>query len=320
MKKSYPILCALLLALIMTGCASVEKGVYDLGISAERSLSHMKAGFVTVDSQTIAYLERPGAGETIVLLHGFGANKDNWVRFVRSIPKEYRVIALDLPGHGDSSKLMDKTYDIDFIEEGFAHAADALGLTRFHIAGNSMGGYVSMLYTARNPQRIQTMCLMDTAGIVSPQPSDLQLALLEGRHPLTPVSEEEFYELLKFAFYKKPFIPWPVTSVLARMTVESSAFNRKMWDDIKFRNSDMAPLLPGFHVPVLVVWGDRDRITHVSATEVLKRSLPDSKLVIMEDCGHMPMLERPKETARHYVSFLMKHRITADPGGSPGKG
>jgi len=300
-------LAALVLIFLITGCASIKNGLYDLGISTERSLSGMKEGSVVVDGQTTAYLERPGKGETIVLLHGFGANKDNWVRFVRYIPSEYRVIALDLPGHGDSSRLNDRTYTISFITDGFAQGVDALGLTRFHLAGNSMGGYVSMLYNLRNPQRVATLCLVDTAGIVSPQPSDLQRALEQGQNPLIPSTEKEFYALMDYAFYKKPFLPWPVPSVLARMAVESSAFNKKMWTDINFQRSDMAPLLPDLHLPVLVLWGDRDRITNVSTTEVLEKSLSSQDTVIMKDCGHLPMVERPKEAAGHYVSFLRKH-------------
>ena len=309
MRKKLLFITVLLLVSLSSGCASFKHGIYDFMISADRSKSGLKQGLVQIPGQTMAYLERPGTGETIVLIHGFGANKDNWIRFTRNIPAEYRVIAFDMPGHGDNAKAEDKTYSIDYLTESLGQAVDALKLGRFHIAGNSMGGYISILYTARNPQRVMSMLLLDNAGLqtVSPQPSDLQIAVAKGLSPRTPASEEDFTELMKYAFHKEPFIPWPITSVLAERAVESSVFTKKMWIDLNTHDIDLLPLLPTLKLPILVIWGDHDRILHVSTTEILKRFLPDAEIIIMKECGHMPMLERPEETARHYLSFLNKH-------------
>jgi abhydrolase domain-containing protein 6 len=303
---------SLLIVLLIAGCTSMKEGLFNWGVSAERSMSAMKPGSVSIGNQTIAYLERPGKGETIVLLHGFGANKDNWPRFVRYIPKEYRVIALDLPGHGDSSKFSDQTYTIEFITQGIAQAMDALKLTKFHLAGNSMGGYVTMLYSVNNPQRVITACLIDTAGIRSPQKSDLQIALDQGKNILVAETDAEFDTLLSYAFYSQPFIPWPGKSVLAKKTVEASAFHMKIWNDLKHDKDtfDFTPRLTEIKPPVLLIWGDRDRITHVSAAKVIESHVPGIESVILKDCGHMPMLERPKETAGYYVAFLKKHPKT----------
>ncbi|HPJ92944.1 MAG TPA: alpha/beta hydrolase [Deltaproteobacteria bacterium] len=310
MKKVFRLLLTAFLVCLASSCTTFKQGMYDFMINADRSRSHLETGTVTIDGQTIAYLERPGSGEVIVLVHGFGANKDNWVRFVRYIPAPYRVLAFDMPGHGDSSKLKDKTYSIDFMADSLHEAVTTLELERFHIAGNSMGGYISMLYTARNPDQVITMNLIDAAGLISetPQPSDLQLALERGESPLTPETNEEFIELLGYAFHEKPFIPWPITSVLAERAVASSAFTKKMWKDFHTNSTDIVPVLPKLDLPVLVIWGDKDRILHVSTTEVLGRCLPDVETIIMKDCGHMPMLERPKETAGHYVSFLSRNK------------
>ena len=313
MKKVTYVLFSLLFLTFLCGCTSVQESMYDVGISAERSLSGMDEAFVTVQGQRTAYLERQGTGETIVLLHGFGANKDNWLRFTRSLPKEYRVIAFDLPGHGDTSKANDKAYTIDFITQGFADAAEALKLDRFHIAGNSMGGWVGILYTNRNPERVITLGLFDTAGINSPEPSDLFKALEKGRNILIPTSEEAFEELMAYAFTKEPFIPWPVPLVLARKSVADAPFKQKMWNDIRSTYKDVASVLPDLRLPVLILWGAQDRITHVSSVHVLERYLPNSKTVIMPDCGHMPMLERPQEAALDYVAFLKEHPKTPSP-------
>jgi abhydrolase domain-containing protein 6 len=310
MKKGICLLFSLLLLTFLSSCTPVQQSMYDVGIAAERLLSGMDEAFVTVQGQRTAYLERQGSGETIVLLHGFGADKDNWIRFTRALPKEYRVIAFDLPGHGDNLKDNDNTYTIDFITQGFADAADALKLDRFHIVGNSMGGWVGILYTNRNPERVITLGLFDTAGINSPEPSDLVKAIEKGQNILIPTSEDAFKELMGYAFYKEPFIPWPVPLVLARKSVADAPFKQKMWKDIRSTYKDVASILPDLRLPVLILWGAQDRITHVSSVQVLERYLPNSKTVIMPDCGHMPMLERPKEAAMDYVTFLKEHPKT----------
>jgi pimeloyl-ACP methyl ester carboxylesterase len=188
-------------------------------------------------------------------------------------------------------------------------AVNALGISKFHLAGNSMGGWISILYATRNPNKVITLCLVDNAGLqgVSPEQSDLALALLKGQSPLTPTSKEEFDELLEYAFFNKPFIPWPITSVLADRAMASSDFNKKMWKEFTTQSTDIYPLLADLNLPVLVIWGDKDRILHVSTTELLRKSLRNSEIIIMKDCGHLPMLERPQETAGYYVTFLSKH-------------
>jgi pimeloyl-ACP methyl ester carboxylesterase len=240
----------------------------------------------------------------VVLLHGFGADKDNWVRFVRHLPEEYRVIAIDLPGHGSSTRDAQTTYTIDFITRGFAGAVDALGLDQFHLAGNSMGGYVAVLYSFHNPDKVLTLGLIDPAGATSSAPSDLQLAIERGENPLVPKSREGFDTLMAYGFHKKPFIPWPITDVLANRYIERSAFNEKMWKDIHDNWKDIAQYLGSLKMPVLLVWGEKDRILHVSSVSVYRRCIPQVKTVILENCGHVPMLELPKVAADRYASFL----------------
>ncbi len=307
MKKYVGILFFLLVLTILGGCASVQDSLFDAGIRTERFMSDMHGSSVTVKGRQIAYLERRGTGETIVLLHGFGSNKDTWVRFTRSLPGEYHVIAFDLPGHGDSTKENDETYTIDFITQVFAEAADALKLNRFHLAGNSMGGWVGMLYTNRNPERVITLGLFDTAGANSPEASDLYKAILEGNNILVPASESDFYNLLKYVYHKEPSLPWPVKPVLARRAVEDAPFRQKMFKDIWGNPEDIAPVLPDLRLPVLILWGAQDRMTHISTIKVLERYLLNSRTVIIPDCGHVPMLEKPKETALEYAAFLKEH-------------
>ena len=308
MKRNLKRIAVFLMVCLLAGCASFKLSVFNFMISSDRSRSGLTLSSVNVNGHTMSYLERPGKGETIVLIHGFTANKDNWTRFVRYIPKEYRVIAFDLPGHGDSDKPVDQTYTLDYMASNLDQAVNILRISKFHLAGNSMGGWISIFYTAQYPQKIISLCLLDNAGIPSPQPSDLELAMSKGHNPFIITSREEFDEFLKYVFYKQPFMPWPITSVLADRAIASCDFYKKVGNDLLTKSTDISPLLAGLNVPVLVIWGDKDRIIHVSTTEVLKKSLPNSEIVIMKDCGHAPMLERPQETAQDYVSFLTRHK------------
>jgi abhydrolase domain-containing protein 6 len=311
MKRYALAFTAALLLFAAAGCSpSAQRSIYERLVSMDRAASHLTPRAVDVGNLTMTYLERPGSGDTLVLVHGFSGEKDNWTRFVRYLPKEYRVIAIDMPGHGDSDKPANATYTAEFFTEYLSRAVDALKLGKFHLAGNSMGGYISILYASRNPGRVIDLCLIDNAGIFkeAPKQSDLMIAMAHGKSPLTPTTEADFDVLLDYAFYKKPFMPWPVKNVLRRKALESGPFVKKMFKDFNSDLVDPVPLLPGLRMPVLVIWGDHDRILHVSTTEVLDKGLPDKEIVIMKNCGHVPMLERPKETAGYYASFLGRHK------------
>jgi abhydrolase domain-containing protein 6 len=291
----------------LCGCASIQQSLFDFSISAERKSADMVFKTIQISDQEIAYLERAGSGETIVFLHGFAADKDNWVRFTRQIPKDYRILAIDLPGHGDSGRDFNKTYDLQYITKGFSEVVENLNLDRFHLAGNSMGGYVSKIYAVSNPGKVITLGLFDSAGIVSPIPSDLELALKRGENPLIVNSKEDFERLMDLAFYKQPFLPWPMRTVVAKKYIGHGAFDRKMWNDIWANRVEATDLLPRLQMPVFLIWGDKDRILHVSSVEVYQQNIPHMETVILENCGHAPMLERPAESAGFYVTFLKKN-------------
>ncbi|MCP4117581.1 MAG: alpha/beta fold hydrolase [Desulfobacteraceae bacterium] len=292
--------------LFCTGCSIVEEPAFRFGLSMERSKSRMEKKSVMVEGRTLCYLEREGVGDVMVFLHGFGANKDNWLRFARYIPESYRVIAVDLPGHGESSLDFPGAYDVFSMERRLASAVDKLGLTRFHLAGNSMGGLVSLVYSQNRPEQILSLGLFDSAGVLTSVKSDFFKALDQGRNPLIVSTRKEYDDLLALCFEEEPFLPWPARNVLARRHMERNEHNRKMWKDL-FSDTDDTPVrkeLPKLTPPVLVIWGDRDRVLDVSGAMVFKTMIPDATLKIIENCGHVPMVEKPEETALIYMAFM----------------
>ncbi len=312
MKNKIVFLIQILLLALLSGCASMQDNIYRFGIDRERSQSDLVYKTVDVDGEKVSYLEREGKGETVVLLHGFTADKNNWLRFVRYLPETYRVLAIDMPGHGDNFQDPAKKYDPVSLSQGIEKTIDSIGLKRFHIAGNSLGGLVSKIYASNHSDNVITLGLFDSAGVTSPTPSEFRVALEKGVNPFVVKTREDYDRLGEYAFYDEPFLPWPVHSVMARKYISRNDFNQKMFADLRsspvfLDEKAQLELLSHLKMPVFVIWGDQDRLIHVSSVEIYQKQLPQAETVILKDCGHLPMLELPEESAMHYAEFLKKH-------------
>jgi abhydrolase domain-containing protein 6 len=301
-------IAAVLLSVIsvLGGCMGFEDKLFNLALSVERQRSNLTLKTLRIDQENIVYLEREGRGETVVLLHGFAANKDTWLRFVRYLPKQYRVLVIDLAGHGDRSEVMEmgSPFDVGHMKADFSRITNRLGVEHFHLAGNSLGGYVATFYARENPHKLITLGLFAAAGVWSPKPSDFQLALEKESNPLLVDSPQGFDQLMDLVFYEKPWTPWPVRSVLERELIKKYGFYKKMWDDIWRSRKDVAAFLPEIKIPVFLLWGDKDRILDVSSVAVYQKYLPDVQTRIIEDCGHGLIIEKPEEAANAYAKFL----------------
>jgi len=310
-KKVFSYLLAL--AVILFGLMALfPEDTTTLAVALERSASGLDHKTVIVDGETWHYLEGgPVDAEVLLLLHGFGGDKDNWTRFARSLTTDYRVIAPDLPGFGESVWHPDWDYSLFPQRDRVNAFVQALGLRQFHIAGNSMGGHLAALYTDRYPDEVISLALLDNAGVEAPEESDFWRALAKGKNPLIAESVGDFDVLLSFAAYKKPFVPWPVKGVFARWAVDHAESNDAIFDAyISDRSTGLEPILADINEPVLIVWGEFDRILDVSSVDVMTALLPQAEVVIMKDTGHIPMLERPAKTAALYLDFLAKNPLS----------
>lgn len=272
---------------------------------AERQLAGLSARTATVDGLTIHYYEGgPADGDTLVMIHGFGANRDNWLRLARHFTERYRVIALDLPGFGESSK-PDASYDVASQTERLHAFVTALNIEKPHLIGNSMGGHIAALYAARYPDQVSSIALLDNAGITSPRMSEMFQMIERGQpNPLVVRKTEDFGTLMDFVFVNPPPLPDSLKRHFAAQSMANQAHYDMIFTQLREQYVPLEPELPKIQVPVLVLWGDQDRVLDVSSIEVMKPLLQKPTVVVMKDCGHAPMIERPEETAQHYQAFL----------------
>lgn len=278
-----------------------------LVLGTVRKWGRMSAKSVVVDGITWPYLEGgPTDGEIVVLLHGFGGDKNNWPLYARYLTKKYRVIAPDLPGFGENVRDPDWHYGGTAQTERLHAFFTELGLDNVHLAGNSMGGFIGLVYALTYPDRLKSLTLIDAAGVTSTNKSELELAIDEGKNPLVATSMDEFDRLMDFVMHKR--IPSPRFMMQAMLEIQIR--HREFLDNVFWSITDEAlhdPLterLGEISMPTLIIWGRHDRVIDVSCAVVMAAGIPDNRVVILEDAGHIPMIESPRETAIHHIRLI----------------
>jgi len=287
---------------LLGGCANIAPRVTDAAISFERGRADLVRKDVSLpDGLHMAYLEG-GRGEPLVLVHGFGGNKDNFTRVARWLTPHYRVIVPDLVGFGESSHPLDASYAYAAQAERLHAFVRALALENAHFGGNSMGGAVVLSYAAQYRSEVASLWLLDAAGIPEAPVSELRKIIeTTGRNPLLVATEDDFAHLLTFAMSDPPYIPRMVVNVMAQERIRNQAIERRAFEQIA--TDSVTRQVHGLPTPTLIVWGDEDRLLHVGTAEMLHTLLPRSQVIVMPHVGHMPMVERPEQSAQDYLRF-----------------
>jgi pimeloyl-ACP methyl ester carboxylesterase len=238
-----------------------------------------------------------------VLLHGFGGNKDNFTRVARYLTPKYRVIVPDLLGFGESAHPQEASYAYEAQARRVHDFLQTLQLPgQPHLGGNSMGGGVALSYAAQYRGEVASLWLLDPAGLPEAPASELrQVIETSGRNPLLVSNEEEFAQLLAFAMSDPPFLPRAVMDVMARERIGNQALEKKIFWQIA--PESLKPQVTGLATPALIVWGAEDRLLHPGTAELLHGLLAQSQVVVMPKVGHVPMVERPQESAQDYLRF-----------------
>lgn len=247
------------------------------------------------------YLEG-GQGEPLLLLHGFGADKDNFTRVARFLTPHFRVIVPDLTGFGESSHPQQADYSPLAQAARLRDFMHALGIRNLHLGGSSMGGQIALSYAALHPAEVKSLWLLDPAGLWSAPESELQKIIREtGKNPLLARTEDEFAATFKFVMNDPPYIPRTMLNAMSRGRIRNFDLEQRIFRQIEADSVEQR--VAGLGIPALIVWGENDRALSVASAATLHKLLPKSQVIIMPGIGHLPMIENPQRSAGDYLKF-----------------
>lgn len=248
-----------------------------------------------------AYLEG-GKGEPLMLLHGFGANKDNFVRVAKYLTPHYRVVIPDHIGFGESAKPDKADYSPRVQAERLRALAKELGIPKLHLGGNSMGGHIALTYAALYPKEVASLWLLAPAGVWSAPPSEMRRRIeTGGRNPMIVRNEDEFAELVAGLTVVPMPIPRRFLDVIAQERIRNQALEQRIFKQLA--EDSVEKRVRGLATPALIVWGAQDRVLHPGSAGILQMLLTRSEVVLLQGVGHVPMLEQPEKSALDYLQF-----------------
>lgn len=271
-----------------------------------------QAGLVSALAQlsygNVEYLrsknEAESSSEAIVMLHGAAADKTSWTRFAKYLGGKFLLVIPDLPGHGKSVADINLDYSINAQAERLQEFLATLGIKRVHLIGNSMGGTIAIHLAATSPNFVASLVLIDAAGFEA-SPSWLRQHVAHtGINPMIELRDASDYRaMMRIGIEAPPYIPGIILSALARVFVKRKAINQKIVKDIE-RDMDQTGSLAKIVAPALIIWGAADKVEHVDNAELLHQRLTNSRKIVMEGIGHVPMVEAPKQVAGACISFF----------------
>ncbi len=248
----------------------------------------------------------------IVLLHGASSSLHTWDGWARALREQRRVIRFDLPGFALTGPSPDNDYSMDAYVRFVRVAMDQLGVQRFVIAGNSLGGKIAWYTAAAMPQRVAGLILVDADGYSRESLTTEQSVPLGFRIAATPglrlLAEYTLPRgVVERSLHHVYGDPSKVTPELVDqyMAMTRREGNRKaLVRRIEQGGSGRVELLATIKAPTLILWGGKDRVTPPELAQRFAGAIAGSRLVMFDDLGHMPQEEDPQRTAAQVSRFL----------------
>ena len=232
-----------------------------------------------------------GKGEPILLLHGLFGNLSNWGHVVDEFSSSHRVIVPRLPFYSTPLSRERLNDLVTYVENFIDHHQ----LSIVSVMGNSLGGHVALLYTIRNPYRVENLVLTGSSGLFENS--------FGGTFPR--VRDYKFIsDKVKETFYQKQVITKELVDEVFH-TVQNPANAISLIGLARAaQRHNVADLLYGVNTPTLLIWGRQDTVTPPEVAEEFHALLPMSEIVILDHCGHVPMMEQPTLFNQHVRNFL----------------
>jgi abhydrolase domain-containing protein 6 len=243
--------------------------------------------------------------QTVVLVHGYTGSKENWYRVAQQLKGRYRVVIPDLPGWGQSERKNDADY-------GYMAQSERLAAFIGAITAKTGGQPVIATTAARAPGRVARVGLIDAAGVRF-EDNQFGLDVLAGKNPFAVEDAASLERYLATVFHKRdarPWVPWPADKLYILQRRRDAAFEQRVLDKIGRGEERFLPGLAATQIkqPTLLLWCKQDRVIDPSAMTLYARSIDHATQVLLNDCGHMSLMERPGDTAGAIVMLIERGR------------
>ena len=229
----------------------------------------------------------PEHARPMLLLHGLGDSLAGWAQVAGALAKDYRVHLIDLPGHGLSHRPPD--WRLETLTRAIASYAEALHEPA--LVGHSLGGWIALRLVLSRAVKPSSLTLVNPAG------ATLDRALWQPFRALVSARDRKgVARYLERAFHRPPVALrlFPSEVIKSMWTEASQGILDSLAETDFLREADLASLT----APLRLVWGARDRLLPEGTLEFFQRALPNAKLVLLPDTGHLPHLESPRALAR----------------------
>jgi pimeloyl-ACP methyl ester carboxylesterase len=253
---------------------------------------------VLVHGHKLAYYEA-GKGSVVILIHGLGADSRHWAANVDALSQNFRLIALDQIGYGQSDKPMMR-YTVERFTDYLHGFLEALKIPKASLVGNSLGGWVALDFSIRYPAMVDKLVLVDAAGL---RPSAALKMPEGGPKQLTPTNVHWFFDLMEANKQ------WMATDL------GTQAFERHVRNGDSYTvASSVAEMLAGHEfedtkldrvkAPTLIIWGRDDMLIPLAMGQALHKGIAGSQMTVIEGTGHIPMLGKPAQFNAAVQKFL----------------
>ena len=286
---------------------------FDHSLGHSPRLGGVAYGSVDLDGVNVHYAEA-GDGPALLLVHGVaGSHAIWWDNILPLAEAGFRVLAPDLPGHGDSDKPKAISYDPNAGAALLGRFLIAMDVDKAVVIGNSAGGLMSALFALDQPHRVERLVLVAAGGMGRDVTWFLRLASLPvlGGLAYQPGLATIGSMDRKMLFHKPPPFADEFLSELHRvqgLPGSRQAALRSIRSGVNFSGLRKERLildkLSSLEVPVLTIWGENDRVLPVEHASAVRRALPSSQLVIYPECGHWPQMEKSGEFNQLVTRFV----------------
>ncbi len=254
--------------------------------------------------------DKPDA-PTVVMLHGYTGSKENWYRVARALKGRYRIVIPDLPGWGQSERKDGADYG--FVAQNarvaaFLRKPEIANKQPVVLLGHSMGGGIAALTAARYPNLVARVGLLDAAGVHF-KDNQFGIDVLAGKNPFGVSDKTSLEHYLATVFHNRdtrPWVPWPATDIYIAQRKRDAAFEQGVLDRIGRGDERFVPGAEAANIsqPALLLWCRQDKVIDASAMTLYAARIPHASQVLLEDCGHMSLMERPGETAEAVAMMI----------------